>query len=249
MTIHWREGEILMSISDFKPNETFMSPYWYERQVAGSKKSGQVEFEKVQGFRRRVFFANESGSPVRISIDDGGGRYLRHLAEIFPKEFARAIKSAGWALRKDLQEDIYRGGPGEARWMPLSGPHAGKVFDDAKPVKPNVPRTHPMGQLVRAIGYRYDAASQSVRVGWLSHSAAKRGAELQRGFRTRVTKKMRRFFWAIGVPLAKGTTMIETPERPLFDVVLRHRERAIQRYIENKVHDSVRKSNRFAWAR
>jgi len=187
------------------------------------------------------------GGAVRVSIDDGGGRYLRHLAETFPREFTRALKSAGWALRKDLQGDIYKGGPGEARWSPLSGPHAGRVFDDTKGM-PRIPRTHPMGQLVRAIGYKYDAGREQVRVGWLSHSAAKRGAELQRGFKTRVTKKMRRFFWAIGVPLAKGTTMVETPGRDLFDTVMRHRERAIQAYIENKVHDSVRKSGRFAWA-
>jgi hypothetical protein len=42
--------------------------------------------------------------------------------------------------------------------------------------------------------------------------------------------------------------MIESPARDLFDTVLRHRERAIQSYIENKVHDSVRKAGRFAWA-
>ncbi len=198
---------------------------------------------------RRYPFLNggPQGQPVHLSIDDGGGRYLRRLASQFPREFAKAIKSAGWALRKDLQDDIYKGGPGEARWSPLSGPHAGRVFDDAKGIQ-RVPRTHPMGQLVRAIGYRYDRSSQSVRVGWLSHSAAKRGAELQRGFRTRVTKMMRRFFWAIGVPIAKGTTMIETPGRDLFDTVMRHREKAIQRYIENKVHDLVRKSGRFSWA-
>lgn len=188
------------------------------------------------------------GQSVRMSVNDGGGRYLRRLADQFPREFAKAIKSAGWALRKDLQDDIYNGGPGEARWSPLSDPHAGRVFDDAKGIQ-RVPRTHPMGQLVRAIGYRYDAASQSVRVGWLSHSAAKRGAELQLGFQTRVTKKMRRFFWAIGVPIAKGTTMIETPGRDLFDTVMRHRERAIQQYIERKVHEHVRNSaGRFSWA-
>ena len=198
--------------------------------------------------RRYPFLdAGPQGQAVRMSIDDGGGRYLRHLAVEFPRDFAKALKSAGWALRKDLQSDIYNGGPGEARWNPLSGPHAGRVFDDAKGL-PRIPRTHPMGQLVRAIGYKFDAASQSVRVGWLSHSAAKRGAELQRGIKTRVTQKMRRFFWAIGVPLAKGTTMIETPGRDLFDTVMRHRERAIQRYIENKVHDSVRQSGRFTWA-
>lgn len=188
------------------------------------------------------------GSAVSMSVDDGGGRYLRRLASQFPREFAKALKSAGWSLRKDLQDDIYKGGPGEARWSPLSGPHAGRVFDDAKGIQ-RVPRTHPMGQLVRAIGYRYDRSSQSVRVGWLSHSAAKRGAELQRGFRTRVTNKMRRFFWAIGVPIAKGTTMIETPGRDLFDTVMRHRERAIQQYVERKVHEHVRKSaGRFSWA-
>lgn len=199
---------------------------------------------------RRYPFLNggPQGQPVHLSIDDGGGRYLRRLADQFPREFAKAIKSAGWALRKDLQDDIYNGGPGEARWSPLSDPHAGRVFDDAKGIQ-RAPRTHPMGQLVRAIGYRYDRSSQSVRVGWLSHSAAKRGAELQLGFRTRVTKKMRRFFWAIGVPIAKGATMIETPGRDLFDTVMRHRERAIQQYVERKVHEHVRKSaGRFAWA-
>lgn len=188
-----------------------------------------------------------SGQAVSLIVDDGGGRYLRHLAAQFPREFARALKSAGWALRKDLQTDIYQGGPGGARWMPLSGPHRGQIFDDAKGYR-RVPRTHPFGQLVRAIGYKYDATTMSVRVGWLSHSAAKRGAELQRGFRTRVTKKMRRFFWAIGVPLRKGTTMIESPGRDLFDTVLRLRQKAILNYVENKVHESVRKNGRFAWA-
>jgi hypothetical protein len=192
-------------------------------------------------------FVGGGGRAVSVSINDGGGRYLRHLAEQFPREFARALKSTGWALRQDLQTDIYAGGPREARWKPLSGPHSRRVFDDAKGIA-RVPRTHPMGQLVRAIGYRYDAATQSVRVGWLSHSAAKRGAELQSGFKTRVTKKMRRFFWAIGVPLAKETTMISAPRRDLFDTVLRARERHIQGYLENKVHASVRKAGRFAWA-
>lgn len=203
-----------------------------------------TEYVKTVTGRRYPFIG--SGAAIQVSIDDGGGRYLRHLAETFPAEFARSIKSAGYNLRKDLQTDIYRGGPSEARWNPLSSIQAKGVLDDAKGRKFS-PRTHPMGDLVRAIGYRYDEDTQSVRVGWLSHSAAKRGAELQTGFKTRVTKKMRRFFWGVGIPVKKGQTMFSTPARDLFDTVLRSRERHIQAYIENKVHEHVQKSGRFSW--
>lgn len=187
----------------------------------------------------------DSGVSVRIEGD--AGSYLRHLEASFPREFARALKSAGWALRKDLQNDIYRGGPSEARWSPLSSIQSRRIIDDHKG-HPRVPRTHPMGQLVRAIGYRFDASTQSVRVGWLSHSAAQRGAELQAGFKTRVTKKMRRFFWAIGLHPGPVGSLIETPARDLFDTVIRNRERAIHKYIEDKVHAAVRGSGRWAWA-
>ena len=197
----------------------------------------------TQSGRRYPF--HDGPMHIRMDVADGGGAYLRHLADTWPKEFARALKSAGFQLRKSLQDDIYAGGPKEQRWSPLSGMQALGVVDDAKG-RHRVPRTHPMGRLVRAVGYRYNQNTQSVRVGWLSHQAAKMGGILQPGFDTQVTPRMRRFLWAIGVPVAKAA--LRTPPRDLFDTVIRHREREIHNYVERRVHEFVRRSGRFQWA-
>lgn len=185
---------------------------------------------------------------LEMHITDGGNAYLRHMAATWPAEFARALKSAGFHLRKELQDAIYKGGPSGGRWKPLSRPHAMRIIDDYKG-RPREPRTHPFGRLVRAIGYRYDDATKSVRVGWLSNQSARFGRMLQESENYTVTPKMRRFFWALGIPVAKGTTTFSRPSRELFVPVMRANEQRILQYVESHVHAQLRKSTeRFAWA-
>ena len=67
---------------------------------------------------------------VEMHLTDSGIHYLRMLADEWPKEFARALKSAGYHLRKELQDTVYHGGPQGARWKPLSRPHVLRIIDD-----------------------------------------------------------------------------------------------------------------------
>ena len=196
----------------------------------------------------RKYPFHEFRGSVEMHLSGSGIPCLRMLADEWPKEFARALKSAGYHLRKELQDAVYRGGPDGARWKPLSRPHALRLIDDYKKL-PREPRTHPFGRLVRAIGYRYDDATMSVHVGWLSHQSSRSGRQVQDGESIHVTPKMRRFFWALGIPVKKRTSVFQTPRRDLFVPVLRASEAKLLRYVEQHVHaHALKTTRRFAWA-
>jgi hypothetical protein len=74
-------------------------------------------------------------------------------------------------------------------------------------------RENPMGRLVNAI--RYQMEGDRVTIGFVKQSSHLRrlAFQLAAGFSTRVTPKMRRFFWAMGFPLKKSTTVLKTPAR------------------------------------
>lgn len=67
-------------------------------------------------------------------------------------------------------------------------------------------------RLARAIGYEMRADKTLLRVGWLSKSSVKWAREYQDGKRQPVTKAMRGYFFAIGLPLRKS--MIITKPDP-----------------------------------
>ncbi len=188
--------------------------------------------------RSRPFF--EAG----VEIKDESAPYLNHLAKTFPHELNRALRHIGWWMRKEMQDAVYRGGPASARWPRLSQIHASRTIDDAKG-RFKAPATHPYGRLIRALGYRHDAAAMSVRIGWLSRAAAQQAEKLQQGERVQVTEKMRRFFWAAGVPLTTST--INVPARPLIEPMFFEKRREIHARIEKRVLRNLRSrpANRF----
>lgn len=188
--------------------------------------------------RNRPFFG------AGVEIKDESGPYLRHLADTFPREFNRALRHIGWWMRKEIQDAVYRGGPASARWPRLSQIHAGRALDDAKfemgRGKRKPPATHPYGRLVHAIGYRHNPAGMSVRIGWLSRSAAQQASKLQKGERIQVTEKMRRFYWAAGVPLSSSTAQINVPARELISPMHREKRLEIQQRIEKRILRNLR---------
>jgi hypothetical protein len=60
-------------------------------------------------------------------------------------------------------------------------------------------------RLARAIGYEMRADKTLLRVGWLSKSSVKWAREYQDGKTQPVTKAMRGYFFAIGLPIGKRT--------------------------------------------
>lgn len=68
----------------------------------------------------------------------------------------------------------------------------------------------------------YNEIAQGIwAIGALTPRIAKAVAEVQQGKNTYISPAMRRAFWAAGVPVGKGTSMIDMPSRPLVGPVFR----------------------------
>jgi len=236
--------------------------------MAEIQQIGRVE---IKGRKYPFFSDGTIGTMIRIN--DEAQPYLAYLARTFPKEFNRALRHVGWWLHKELKEACLQGGPPGHRWPALSLMQRGRWFenyktetmreivsdatgDERKALAKSLRRMRsltpwPFGELVRAIGYKHEPEKQRVRIGWLSKAAARRGAELQKGFETAVTPKMRRFWWAADAPLAKETRILRTPARPLFEPMFRAKEREIHERIENRIRmylKTAKRKLRFNWA-
>ena len=186
-----------------------------------------------------------------IRINDEAQPYLAHLARTFPNEFNRALRHVGWWLHRELKEACYKGGSPGQHWPELSLVQKGRWFEYASGRR-NIRSLTPwaFGRLVYAIGYKHEPEKQRVRIGWLSKSAARRAAELQQGFETKITPKMRRFWWALDAPLSKKTTL-RTPARPLIEPMFKAKEHEIKERIEKRILGYLKKAKpslRFAWA-
>ena len=151
---------------------------------------------------------------VDLLFIDGATPWLQYMAATKPDWMRKALKSFGWYAQQQIKAGIRSGGPGGdqyAEFMPpdmrssLIAYHGGKA-------KKKFP---PLGKLVNAVGYEYDAGNNIVRVGWLSASAVALGEKIEEGYDKIITDKMRRFFWAAGVGLSDKND-IEVPARHTF---------------------------------
>lgn len=117
------------------------------------------------------------------------------------------------------------------RWkQPAGGSNRKKVF----------------GGVAQAIRYKHDKKNMRVFVGFITPSASafaeavqggSRGAKGSFHFRGRqpVTDKMRKAFWAAGVPIGKDTRYLEQKERPLIEPIFRMVQPNIQRILEERI--------------
>ncbi len=180
------------------------------------------------------------GTTIRIT--DTALPFLAFLARNFPAEVNKALGHVGWWLRGEMQEAVYRDAPPSGgMWPSLSMIQRLRTLDDLKGAFKS-PATHAFGKLVKALGYRRDKRLMMVQVGWLSKASAFRAAILQKGFSTRVTPRMRRFFAAAGAGIPSGR--IESPGRDLINPVFTANRREIGRRIERKVGEYLNNTGR-----
>ncbi|WP_018125701.1 hypothetical protein [Desulfovibrio oxyclinae] len=191
--------------------------------------------------RTYPFYSSHRGG-ARVAIRDTTAPFMAFLVRTFPSEFNRALGSAGWWLQQEIKNTVYDEDPPGENWPELSEIQQQRVLDDAKGHF-RQPATHAYGQLVKAVGYRRDKRLMRVRVGWLSPAAARRAWSLQRGFSTRVTDKMRRFFGAAGLPIPAEDT-IESPPRDLITPVYEGSRDEVFERIEQKISYYLGKSSR-----
>lgn len=196
--------------------------------------------------RRYKFYDSATGTSLEIS--DEAGPFLAWAAKNVPTALNSALGSAGYFLRKDLVDAIYRGQAGSVTWKRLSDVHRYGKITDLKDRTPT-PRTWAYGRLVRAVAYHRDKARMRVRVGWLSRSAARLGVILQSGRRdgAALSGRQRRLFWAAGSHLSRGKSRLNIPGRPLMEPVWQAKRPAILRFIEQRTWKKMGMGKTFGW--
>lgn len=136
-----------------------------------------------------------------LLIIDGATPWLEYMATTKPDWMRKALKSFGYYSQQQIKAGIRRGAPGGQGYAEFMPPDMRARIEAVFGNSPKK-RYGPLGKLVNAVGYEYDAANTLVRVGWLSASAVKLGEKIEQGFSKTVTDKMRKYFWAAGVPLS-----------------------------------------------
>lgn len=123
------------------------------------------------------------------------------------------MKSLGWMMQKEIKKGILSSAPGGRAYAAFMPPNKRRKLERA--LKGKGKRTYtPMGKLARAIGYQWRETEGGVVVGWLSHSAVRLGTMQEKGFRRKITKKLRRAYMAAGIGLRPGKQEIIVPARP-----------------------------------
>jgi len=194
-----------------------------------------------------------------VSVKDDAGPFLDYMARTLPGEFDKALRSSGWWLKREIQQGIRGGSPAGRPYSPLSWITTNRVLQ--RPLggyllwtgsgwkntrriqrKQRIPSKgwRALGRLYGAVRYRFYKDSRKTVVGWINKSAERLGMIQEEGKNVRITERMRRFFWASGIPLKKETRYIKIPARPTIGPVYEKEEDKIGLYIENKVWDYIR---------
>lgn len=181
-----------------------------------------------------------------VKLVDLATPHFRRLSDEFPRYFDRALRSTGWWLRKEIQEGIRSGAPGGQRYARYSGITTSRVLDAhrgrgltptgrRRAPRRNLAEHKPMGKLYQATRYKHYKDSNRVLIGWISKSAEELGTTHERGKSVPITPRMRRFFWASGVPLNPRKRYLYIPKRLTIDPVYRTNKRAIPDYMDRKI--------------
>lgn len=164
-------------------------------------------------------------------IDTATPRFER-LAREAPGEFRRALRSAGWWLRGEIKSGIRAGAPGGQPYPEFSEVTRNRLLRRKGQRKTE---HRPMGRLYQATIYKYYPDSMRVIVGWVTRTAEHVGLKQELGHETQITPRMRRFFWASGVPLGRQTQRLAIPRRPTIELEYRENAARVPGYIEEKI--------------
>ena len=140
-----------------------------------------------------------------INVDflmiDGATPWLEYMATTKPDWMRKALKSFGWYSQQQIKAGIKSRAPGGRAYADFMPPDMRARLEAVFGNRPKK-RYGPLGKLVNAVGYQFDAGKQIVRVGWLSDSAVRLGENIEQGYSRAITDKMRKYFWAAGVQLS-----------------------------------------------
>jgi len=170
---------------------------------------------------------------VDLLIIDGATPWLQYMATTKPDWMRKALKSFGYFCQQQIKTGIRSGDPGGDQYSEFMPPDMRSsliTYHGGKPKR----RFPPLGKLVNAVGYEYDAGDNIVRVGWLSASAVALGEKIEAGYEKVITEKMRRFFWAAGVGLSDKDA-IDVPARHTYGPMQAILAPKAAAFIEDKV--------------
>jgi len=171
---------------------------------------------------------------------------MQDMMRAFPREAhhaaASALGSVGYHIKEDLDGHIKQGS--QARWKrraPVTPRinkgrkvRAKKGINDVKRyksgkrkglIKPkrtkSATKLRPMGRMVNVSRYEVNKNNLRLDVGFIDGNVSRLVKLHDRRHRTKVTPKMRRFLFAIGVPVDDTTSHISRPARQIWDPVMR----------------------------
>lgn len=183
------------------------------------------------------------------SLDGNMQDFFKRLAVTCPKEWKRTMGGLGYAIRSEVLHAIKTSGAsiGE-HWKPLSKIQRNNLFGRyGKNGKGKRRRTsmalRPLVRLKGAMRYHVGQDGRSVEMGSLNRNledyfeAVQAGEFLKGKSNTQpVSPKMRRKFFAAGMPLKKGKTSIQLSERNLMIPLLNKYRYHMERYIVRRMN-------------
>lgn len=182
-------------------------------------------------------------APLRFSVEveEDAADELREIIRLFPGEVARSLRATGFYLRQKMFHAIQKQGPEGQHWRSLTRVQKYRKID--RLLKRRLGRgrkTIPMGTLAGGLRTKALAAGEAVIVGALSPTMKAHLEAVQDGDtvdsagqsgRQRITPKMRRLFFAAGVPLGKSRkNFIRRHRRPLVQPVFDRFSPAFKRF-------------------
>lgn len=201
---------------------------------------------------------------IVIDIMDEASPTIKFLAVNKPVWMRKIMKSTGWYMQAEIKAGMKTASPGgvpyrrffnyklrarleEARGISNSALNALEKIDNDKLRKRAADRLEklrftnrsykPMGRLQQAIGYQFDKNTDTLKVGWLSNSAKRLGNIQQEGLTRPMTEKMKRYFFAAGIPVKKST--VDIPARKTIDPMALYFRGKLGTYMDAKLQEYI----------
>jgi len=198
------------------------------------------------------------------------GRALRSLGYWLKAEHGRAMRSGGrtvgrhWGERSKVSQyrpfDRLRRSQFKSKWKSDATHEAGSLSAALGSSSPLTRRGSRIGRVEGfgsgrlhgkgGVAYRYEPNKMQLQVGFLDSSAAYArmlqggllGAKLRWPFMRRqpVTPKMRRMFWAAGVPISKSTTVLDAAPKPLVRPLFERKRGEMLTRMELRIHAYIK---------